>query len=931
MYRITTFGGLSIAREDLPLHGTTVQRRRLALLALLAAAPAQGKTRDKIAALLWPESSEPEARHALRQLLSLVRRDLGEDAVLSGSPELRLNPARISSDLHEFEAAVASRELERAATLYVGPFLDGFFLNGAGEFERWVEEERARLAHLAGTVLETVAEAATQRGDVLAAINWWRRLASLDRLSSRVALKLMQALVAAGDRTAALQHARVHAALLRAELDVEPDGEIQALTRQLQDGPELVARPSAPVAAALPPPPAHQHPRSRAPRTVALVGGAALLLVGAALRIARPHERVTIDPQLIVVAPFRVTSANPSLGYLREGMIDLLTAKLAGDGGPRAVDPRSTLAAWRRHRAPSDLDVTETAAVAIARQLRAGQLLLGAVIESGTEIVLNASLLAVPTGATLVRVEVAGSADSVPVLVDRLAAKLLARRAGEPASRLTSLTSTSLDALRAYLAGEVEYRRGHYLVATQRFGQALQLDSTFAPAALGFAQAAQWTPSSTWDAVLERAWRLRGGLSPADQLLLTAWVGPRGPFRTPQAEVLAARERAVELVPDQPDAWYLLGDAYFHDGAFLGLADSRERAAHAFRRALALDSTFAGPLSHLVILAALRGDTADLQRLGTLYLEQDSTSAVAFYMRWRMATAVKNEALLRRARAGLDSTSADAALRVFSYLWDEPGRDLRDADRALAAYRRVMTTPEQLANYFEARGVVALNRGQPGEAERALDSLAMVPRLGSVRANILRVAAALYWDGDSTAAAAAAGQLERSSQDGALCWVQQWRLAHGLRTGVARAIARLKGGDALCAAVLEAWDATQRGSPRADALLQQLDSVMRSAPFVTLESPDYQNLVLARLFAERNDLPHALAAVRRRQFEVRWNSAFFLTTYLRMEGHLAALAGDRDAALRAYRDYLELRQTPESGVLPVVARVRAEVAQVAQQ
>ena len=912
MYRITTFGGLSIARADLPLHGTTVQRRRLALLALLAAAPPHGKTRDKIAALLWPESSEPEARHALRQLLSLVRRDLGDDAVLSGSTELKLNPARISSDVHEFEVALASRELERAAVLYAGPFLDGFFLNGAGEFERWVEEERARLAHAAGTVLEAVAESAAQRGDVVGAITWWRRLASVDRLSSRIALKLMQALVAAGDRTAALQHARVHAALLRAELDVDPDAEVQALTRQLQAVPELVARPSAPFSAAAPTPPAKQAARSRAPRAVALVGGAALLVAAAALRIARPHEPVTIDPQLIVVAPFRVTSANPSLGYLREGMIDLLTAKLTGESGPRAVDPRSTLAAWRRYRTRPDVDVTETAAVAIARQLRAGQLLLGGVIESRTQIVLNASLLAVPTGATLLRVEVAGSADSVPVLVDRLAAKLLARRAGEPTTRLTSLTTTSLDALRAYLAGESEYRRGHYLVATQRFGQALQLDSSFAPAALAFAQAAQWTPSATWGSVLERAWRLRGGLSPADQLLLTAWVGPRGPFRTPQAEVLAARERAVDLVPDQPDAWYLLGDAYFHDGAFLGVADSHERAAHAFRRALALDSTFAGPLSHLVVLAALRGDTADVQRLGTLYLQRDSTSAVAFYTRWRMATASMSETLLRDARARLDSTSADAALRLFSYLWDEPGRDLRDADRALAAYRRVMTTPDQLANYFEARSVLALNRGRPSEAARALDSLALVTPFGPLRANVLRVAAALYWEGDTAAAETAVQEMDRSypdraSQDRARCWVQQWHLAHGQRAGVPAAITRLKAGftvrdsaaivtdNVLCGVVLEAWDASLQGSPRAGVLLQQLDSVMRSGPFAALQSPGYQNLLLARLFAERNDLPHALAAVRRRQFEVGWTAAFFLTTSLRLEGRLAALAGDRDA------------------------------------
>jgi DNA-binding SARP family transcriptional activator len=59
------------------MSGVAVQRRRLALLALLAANP-DGLSRDRIIGLLWPERKEDRARHALAQLVHAVRRSMGE-------------------------------------------------------------------------------------------------------------------------------------------------------------------------------------------------------------------------------------------------------------------------------------------------------------------------------------------------------------------------------------------------------------------------------------------------------------------------------------------------------------------------------------------------------------------------------------------------------------------------------------------------------------------------------------------------------------------------------------------------------------------------------------------------------------------------------------------------------------------------------------
>jgi hypothetical protein len=133
----------------------------------------------------------------------------------SGTQELRLDPARVSVDVAEYAAHVKRGRLDEAAALYGGPFLAGFHLAGAPEFDavggrgaRALERDHARL-------LERLALAAERDGDAAAAAARWRALAAAEPLDARVAVRLMTALDAAGDRAGALAHARVYEALVR--------------------------------------------------------------------------------------------------------------------------------------------------------------------------------------------------------------------------------------------------------------------------------------------------------------------------------------------------------------------------------------------------------------------------------------------------------------------------------------------------------------------------------------------------------------------------------------------------------------------------------------------------------------------------------------------------------------------------------------------
>jgi DNA-binding SARP family transcriptional activator len=236
MLRLSTFGGL-VLHQDGQLHtGPAAQRRRLALLAVIAAAGARGVARERLLSLLWPDGEPEAARHSLYQALHAVRRALGADDVFLGSSTLQLNPERITSDAGEFAEAVEQGAHERAVRLHRGPFLEGFRLEQAPEFDAWQEAERVRCGREFAGALEALAAAAAARQDHPAAARWWRRLAAAEPVSTTAAVGLIESLVAAGDRVGALQFAGVHAALVRQHLETEPDPAVEGWIARLRAG-----------------------------------------------------------------------------------------------------------------------------------------------------------------------------------------------------------------------------------------------------------------------------------------------------------------------------------------------------------------------------------------------------------------------------------------------------------------------------------------------------------------------------------------------------------------------------------------------------------------------------------------------------------------------------------------------------------------------
>lgn len=374
MIRIHTLGGCHVTRDGVRIEALTGQRKGLALLSLLAAAGERGVSRDVLVASLWPESDEERGRTSLRQLVHALRGQLAQPELVLSTAELRINQAVASSDVADFRSADEQGNADAAVALYHGPFLDGFHLKGADEFERWAAAERSVLAGRMSRLLERLAVDAAGRGDGRAAVDWWRRLVTSEPLSARATVGLMRALDAAGERGAALQHARVHAALVRQEVDGAPDATVTELAERLRstapqgsgaEKPDQAVRPareetSATVRASTPADQAEtRQDIPRRPSTpsrwgwmalaVALVFVVAVATFAGRAQVRRsPGVRAAdaaagVAPS-VAVLPFVNTSGDPANEPLSDGLTDELIGALGRVPGLRVAGRTSVFA-----------------------------------------------------------------------------------------------------------------------------------------------------------------------------------------------------------------------------------------------------------------------------------------------------------------------------------------------------------------------------------------------------------------------------------------------------------------------------------------------------------------------------------------------------------------------------------------------------------
>jgi serine/threonine-protein kinase len=237
MITLHLLGGARLEGEDGRLGGEAVQRHRLGLLALLALARDRRLPREKLLAYLWPEHGPRRARHLLNVAVHVLRKAVGKHAIRSEGDDLRLDLDHLRCDVVAFEEAVERGDVRAATELYAGPFMDGYFLDGAPEFDQWQEMRRRELEDAFLAALAAGANAAEAAGDAAEAVRCLRALVRRRPIDAAATIRLMEALAAAGDRAGALKAAERHTRALAEAFDAMPSPEVEQLARRIREAP----------------------------------------------------------------------------------------------------------------------------------------------------------------------------------------------------------------------------------------------------------------------------------------------------------------------------------------------------------------------------------------------------------------------------------------------------------------------------------------------------------------------------------------------------------------------------------------------------------------------------------------------------------------------------------------------------------------------
>jgi predicted ATPase/DNA-binding SARP family transcriptional activator len=245
---IFLLGTLEVKQGSKPLNGFESNKVR-ALLAYLAVESNRPHTRDALAALLWPDSTQEAALCSLRNALANLRRTIGDQNaspryLLITRETIQFNPASnitldIAHLLQPISGDTAQAEIQfRTASVesYRGPFLQGFSVHDSAAFEEWVSLWRERLDLRLLDDLHWLANYYEGNGNLATALEYARRMVAIEPWMEEGHCQVMRLLALSGQRAQALHQYQILLEILQRDLDTDPSETATLLYQELLSG-----------------------------------------------------------------------------------------------------------------------------------------------------------------------------------------------------------------------------------------------------------------------------------------------------------------------------------------------------------------------------------------------------------------------------------------------------------------------------------------------------------------------------------------------------------------------------------------------------------------------------------------------------------------------------------------------------------------------
>ncbi len=452
-----------------------------------------------------------------------------------------------------------------------------------------------------------------------------------------------------------------------------------------------------------------------------IIGGVAAAVAAAiAALVVTARSTKTLDPDVIAVAPFQVL--DPALALWHEGLVDVLSRNFDGAGALRAVPPTIVIRRW------SGRDDAASASE-LGRATGARLVVTGSLVASGKDSVrIRASIVDAKSGRPIAEIERKDLASQMDRLTDSLSVGLL-RELGPSrgGAKLSSIGSSSLAAIKAFLQGEQFYRHAQWDSAAVAYERAIALDSTFALALVRLSIVGGWTKGTADVASNEleiRAGRYNHGLAPRESLLVAASalfgdIGNTPPdYFTRSKELVKLANDAVRRYPDDPETWHGLAEVRQHIAIGGDIEVPLSTVLDAEQRAIALDSAYAPAYIHAIEVAFATGQPALARKLLADFAVVAPRGQQADAMRLIALAADPASAWKPAMQAAVDTLSFTTG-----FLASVSSVDMLDANEttvrlAMASLPTVMTQPAaERNNNLQGIGATLAQRGHARESD----------------------------------------------------------------------------------------------------------------------------------------------------------------------------------------------------------------------
>lgn len=200
-------------------------------------------SRSALAALLWADVSEEQAKKNLSDVLSLSRQWLTphlsvsrQTIAFNTASEYWLDVEVLRTTLAKLDSTADLDALEQTLELYKGDFLDGFFVREAPLFESWLAAQREQLRDLVIRGWQFLADQYLARQDYQKGVQATQRLLTTAPWHEPAHRQQMLLLALSGQRGFALAQYQRCQQILSDELDIRPSDETTALYEQIRAG-----------------------------------------------------------------------------------------------------------------------------------------------------------------------------------------------------------------------------------------------------------------------------------------------------------------------------------------------------------------------------------------------------------------------------------------------------------------------------------------------------------------------------------------------------------------------------------------------------------------------------------------------------------------------------------------------------------------------